>query len=721
MEIDLSSLNLFSDNLLDLDKKVNFIFGNNGTGKSTLTSFISKEYVEDYDVRVYQGFKSVLNDNKGLNAVVLGKENVDIDNQIHEIEEIISEINKEISGLKSELIEPQDGTENLKTIFNKSVKDYKNLYNNIDKFCTEKASKIKLYQPQIFFERKMYDKNSFKADIEHANYLSDNDYNNYKKLLFSPEKTAKYINFPSYNYKKRLDQANELLNKRVEEKVDIPRLDNNLKINFAKEGLKIHEKGDVCSFCGNSVSEDTLNQLNKFFKNENIIKFEKDIDVLIKDLESELQNIKSVSLQENDFYEIYHSELIEIKNEYSNFKEEATAFYNTIIESLNHKKENLFNKSEKLNIQLPVDLINIQKKYDNLLDKNNTSELEDQKTEAKNKIRYHEVKKYLDEYNYYEKKEELLSKEYEKNKYQEEIDIVKEEIKNKEEIIKGHRFKITELLQMSSNEEILANEVSDLLDAYVNFRLIHINNDNKGYYSIKNKESDEIRNVTDLSNGEMNIIGFLYFIKKINEVDSNKVRDKILIFDDPMSSNDSNMQYIIIEELINLILNSEDDNNIKTIIILTHNHHFYLNLTSHLKNRYNKYNFFKLQSNGKNSEIFRIDDHKKDFKSNYDSLWQDLVFAIKNDDASANLLCNTSRRIIDTYINFNSIKKQDFYKDTRGAKKMFDVNSHDIEDFEADLTGLTKEKIIDVLKDCFKKNNGLNHFEDHYNKWSDYY
>ena len=53
-----------------------------------------------------------------------------------------------------------------------------------------------------------------------------------------------------------------------------------------------------------------------------------------------------------------------------------------------------------------------------------------------------------------------------------------------------------------------------------------------------------------MSTGEKNIVAFLYFIEKLNELnlkDGNK--EKIVIFDDPMNSNDDAMQYFISEEL----------------------------------------------------------------------------------------------------------------------------------------------------------------------------
>ena len=71
MKLDLSNIELFSSNEIDFDKKCTFIYGPNGTGKSTIANEI-KKMNQEYDVHVFQGFESVISQEKTLNAVVLG-------------------------------------------------------------------------------------------------------------------------------------------------------------------------------------------------------------------------------------------------------------------------------------------------------------------------------------------------------------------------------------------------------------------------------------------------------------------------------------------------------------------------------------------------------------------------------------------------------------------------------------------------------------------------
>mgnify|MGYP007069102584 CR=1 FL=1 len=46
-----------------------------------------------------------------------------------------------------------------------------------------------------------------------------------------------------------------------------------------------------------------------------------------------------------------------------------------------------------------------------------------------------------------------------------------------------------------------------------------------------------------------------------------------------------------------------------------------------------------------------------------------------------------------------------------GAKKLFDVNSHFIDDLEEKLNVKSKQEIIQMMFGCFQKNNNESHFK----------
>ena len=180
----------------------------------------------------------------------------------------------------------------------------------------------------------------------------------------------------------------------------------------------------------------------------------------------------------------------------------------------------------------------------------------------------------------------------------------------------------------------------------------------------------------------------------------------MILFDDPMNSNDDTMQYTIIEELSKLMKN---EYKFHKIVILTHNCHFYINVKYGFS--YKKSNFIRLTSKNKKTYINYITDKDEDFKTSYEFLWKELKLLNLEKNLHPESLLNPMRRIIETYTKFNGINKNTFYQKVVGSKKLFDVNSHSIDDLEADLNGKTKEQIIDIFKNCFKENNATEHLK----------
>ena len=74
---------------------------------------------------------------------------------------------------------------------------------------------------------------------------------------------------------------------------------------------------------------------------------------------------------------------------------------------------------------------------------------------------------------------------------------------------------------------------------------------------------------------------------------------------------------------------------------------------------------------------------------------------------------NPARRIIETFTKFNALNKEDFLSVYDGAYKLLNVNSHSIDDLEAELNGKSKQDIFTILKTCFYENGAKNHFDEY--------
>ena len=105
--LDLSNEERFETNTFTIDKNITFIFGKNGTGKTTLTNLL-KDNATDYEVSVFQGFETVVSESNMLDAVILGKDNVEIDKKIAEknaeIEKIKSDVERIEKNISEQLI-----------------------------------------------------------------------------------------------------------------------------------------------------------------------------------------------------------------------------------------------------------------------------------------------------------------------------------------------------------------------------------------------------------------------------------------------------------------------------------------------------------------------------------------------------------------------------------------------------------------------------------------
>jgi len=79
-----------------------------------------------------------------------------------------------------------------------------------------------------------------------------------------------------------------------------------------------------------------------------------------------------------------------------------------------------------------------------------------------------------------------------------------------------------------------------------------------------------------------------------------------------------------------------------------------------------------------------------------------------------NSILNSMRRIIETYTKFNKINPVKFYHNKEEHKKLFDVNSHSIDDLSMELIGKSKSELLDMFKDLFESNDAIEHFNTHW-------
>ncbi|WP_372999776.1 AAA family ATPase [Lutispora sp.] len=164
-----------------------------------------------------------------------------------------------------------------------------------------------------------------------------------------------------------------------------------------------------------------------------------------------------------------------------------------------------------------------------------------------------------------------------------------------------------------------------------------------------------------LSEGEYNFVTFLYFYHLIygSKDKTGIATDKVVVVDDPISSLDSNVLFII-STLVRTILNGciDEDKGIKQVFIMTHNVYFhkevsFLGSRKKYPTTYTAYWVVKKANNI--SDIIFYEENP--IQTSYELLWAELKDVEYHQRVT---LFNTLRRILEYY--FNIIGGMDYEK-----------------------------------------------------------
>ncbi|MDY5132996.1 AAA family ATPase [Actinotignum urinale] len=729
LRINLSNENLYEADEFVIDKKCTFIFGNNGTGKSTLSEFIKTQFRDEYDVRLFNGFNGVISEDQKLNAVLLGEENAKINEEIKNIEKDISGKQRELEKIEEELNPEIDNSVGQKR---KEAKEKLERHTkNINAYYTKSAAEIKK-QTNPSIAKTSYNIADFKKDKEmivDMSALSEQERNTYVKILEAKEKIVHGITYREFNPEKLKSELEAIVNLVLTPpNVEIIQGKSEEEKEFMQMGLNLHDPGDSCTFCANLLTRERYEALKSVFDTEEAKKQTAELKKLKKIVEENRDFLLDAHVDAANFYPNIHEEIDRLKVVFDSKKNRLIKFYDNILDCIDKKIDSPYSSDVKVGeIEVPEDIAGEIDKYNAIVKQNNDSNLLKKKEDAKEKLRLDAVSTFCSKPEHEQLvKDELIAKEG--LKYAEER--VKEKVEQRDEFakqIKTWQEQIRNLAKDTMGEEVLVEKINNSLKFYTDFSLHYLsgkNSDNSsqgsksdklpGYYVIKDNETGKLRNVTELSTGEKNVIAFLYYINKIDEIQpplANK--KKILIIDDVMTSNDNTMQYLIMDELKRLI---KDDSKFDYLVSLTHNQHFYINFPFGRDRSYKEKTFLHLRKTGRKISFNHIDESKKDFKTSYQQLWLELNYLYGQNDARvSNMILNPIRRIIETFLNFNNLTSDSFYDKVPGAKKLFDVNSHAIDDFEADANGKEKEKIAQLMRDCFEQSGAIEHF----NKYQD--
>ena len=209
--------------------------------------------------------------------------------------------------------------------------------------------------------------------------------------------------------------------------------------------------------------------------------------------------------------------------------------------------------------------------------------------------------------------------------------------------IKALKDKMEQLKKDATAKKKEANELNkQIVNTEATIDSINVLLDNSGFEGFHLRAKDGVANTYEvirpdgtvaekLSEGERNFIAFLYYYHLVKgSLNSEAVKDKIVVIDDPVSSMDSGALFIVsalVREMIEVCYNNTDYRShkvdgdyIKQIFILTHNVYFHKEITHHQAKRYHSVSFYMIRKIENISSVkpnSSLDVRKRFNRSNY--------------------------------------------------------------------------------------------------------
>lgn len=206
---------------------------------------------------------------------------------------------------------------------------------------------------------------------------------------------------------------------------------------------------------------------------------------------------------------------------------------------------------------------------------------------------------------------------------------------------------IRELEKQTTSIQPTINGINQLLSSF-GFQGFKLDKSETGsFYKLVRSDGSDAK--TTLSEGEKTFVTLLYFyhLLKGSDSDSGMTTDRIVVFDDPVSSLDSDILFIVgslIKGLFDEVRTGTG--HIKQVFVLTHNVYFHKEITYNPKRKDVAMNGETFWVVRKSDLVSKVEKHKANpIKTSYELLWSE----VRRTDRSNMTIQNTLRRILETY------------------------------------------------------------------------
>jgi len=238
------------------------------------------------------------------------------------------------------------------------------------------------------------------------------------------------------------------------------------------------------------------------------------------------------------------------------------------------------------------------------------------------------------------------------------------------------------------------------------------------FYKIQRTDGSDAKET--LSEGEKNFITFLYFyfLLKGSNSESGIMTNRVVVFDDPVSSLDSDILFIV-SSLIKGIFEEvrAGIGTIKQVFVLTHNVYFHKEVTFNPKRgkeAQNEETFWMVRKSSLHSRIQHQETNP--IKTSYELLWTE----VRDIDRSSLSIQNTLRRILENYFKIlGNIDHAQICDKFEGQEKLIcgsliswvhDGSHSAFDDHYFSVDESTIDIYLSVFKRIFEKSDQINHY-----------
>lgn len=629
---------------LDNLKKINFIYGNNGSGKTTISEFIRKPENFPSCILEWEGMKTAtyvynrnfVNENFRLDNPIkgiftLGKETVDLQSKISDYKEKISK--------------HEDAIRNMNENYNKKNQEKEVLIEDFKEKCwTIKREIDSEYKDLIEGYRNSRNKFMNKCLEESKNMNADlkaiDDIRLKKESIF--DRPVEIVEcYSNISYDETLEN-NQIFKFKIlgKEDVDIADLISKLNISdWVQQGNALTKETEgICPFCQRTLPAEFKEKLNNYFDQtymqqiQNLTNisnnYKQNIEYIIKQI-NELATNKQVSFIDKDKT---HSLLKLIESKYEENK--------LLIEQKKKEPSRIIDivKLSSFIMEVNTEISRANKKISEY-----NKIIENVKVEKDNVI--NDMWRYIAEKNKHNAtyfNQRIVGIEKTLNGFNLSRD-------SKKTYKQGIERELREYQEQITSVEHSVNEINKILNSFGfnNFKLATTTE--KGNYKIIRENGEDVKD--SLSEGEKTFITFLYFYQLLNGSNNKQdiIIDKVVVIDDPISSLDSNILFMVsslVRQIMFDIKNNTSD--IKQLFILTHNIYFHKEISFNKgKKSFGEGTFWIVRKRNNSSLIQRYQENP--IKSSYELLWKELK---NRENQSIVSIQNVMRRVLENYFRF---------------------------------------------------------------------